>query len=166
MAKRPEMKDLSSDFMEEANSLGKRKGDLQIERQKLQMEIDYRRNLVTDEKIICDKLTDFTGLFEELPARRGSGARSSREGKAFPARSSAQTRSFPLQGWLQGWRIGVARLFAFHRTPLLDTLQERFGFSFLPPLQTDEVAIPLLLKLPDRDRPPPAACAPAPVRSL
>jgi hypothetical protein len=47
--------------MEVANSLGKRKGDLQIERQKLQMEIDYRRNLVTDEKIFCDELTDFTG---------------------------------------------------------------------------------------------------------
>ena len=66
LAKRPEMKDLSGDFMEEANSLGKRKSELQVERQKLQMEIDYRRNLVTDEKIICEKLTDFIGLFEEL----------------------------------------------------------------------------------------------------
>ena len=66
LAKRPEMKDLSSEFMEEANNLGRRKSDLQIERQKLQMEIDYRRNLVTDEKIICEKLTDFTGLFGEL----------------------------------------------------------------------------------------------------
>lgn len=66
MAKRPEMKDLSSDFMEEANALGKRKSDLQVERQKLQMEIDYRRNLVTDEAIICEKLADFTSLFGEL----------------------------------------------------------------------------------------------------
>lgn len=66
MAKRPELKDLSSDFIEEANAAGKRKTELQDERQKLQMEIDYRRNLVTDEEIICQKLTDFAGLFEEL----------------------------------------------------------------------------------------------------
>lgn len=30
------------------------------------MEIDYRRNLVTDENVICEKLTDFTSLFGEL----------------------------------------------------------------------------------------------------
>lgn len=66
MAKRPEMKNLASDFMEEADKLGARKSDLQMERQKLQMEIDYRRNLVTDEKIICEKLNDFTALFGEM----------------------------------------------------------------------------------------------------
>lgn len=66
MAKRPELKDLSSDFIEEANAAGRRKAELQDERQKIKMEIDYRRNLVTDEEIICQKLTDFAGLFDEL----------------------------------------------------------------------------------------------------
>jgi len=66
MAKRAEMKNLAGDFMEEADKLGARKSDLQMERQKLQMEIDYRRNLVTDEKIICEKLNDFTALFDEM----------------------------------------------------------------------------------------------------
>lgn len=53
MAKRPELKDLSSDFIEETNAVGKRKAELQDERQKLKMEIDYRRNLVTDKEIIA-----------------------------------------------------------------------------------------------------------------
>ena len=66
MAKRPEMKNLSSEFMAEADSLGKRKSDLQVERQKLQMEIDYRHSLVVDETLICKNLTEFTGLFDEL----------------------------------------------------------------------------------------------------
>ena len=66
MAKKPEMKNLSADFMAGADALGARKSDLQLERQKLRMEIDYRRNLVTDGKIICAKLTDFTALFDEL----------------------------------------------------------------------------------------------------
>ena len=65
MAKRPEMKNLSSEFMAEADSLGKRKSDLQVERQKLQMEIDYRQSLVVDEALICENLTQFTSLFEK-----------------------------------------------------------------------------------------------------
>lgn len=66
MAKRPEMKNLSGDFMAEADALGKRKSDLQVERQKLQMEIDYRSSLVVDETILCKNLTDFAALFEKL----------------------------------------------------------------------------------------------------
>ena len=66
MAKRPEMKNLSSEFMAEADSLGKRKSDLQVERQKLQMEIDYRHSLVVDETLICENLTEFTSLFDKL----------------------------------------------------------------------------------------------------
>ncbi len=66
MAKRPELKGLSNEFIEEANAAGKRKAELQDEREKLKMEIDYRRNLVTDEEIICGKLLEFTSLFEEL----------------------------------------------------------------------------------------------------
>jgi hypothetical protein len=66
MAKRPDLKDLSSDFIEEANAAGKRKARLQDERQKLKLEIDYRRNLVTDEEIICGKLSELASVFEEL----------------------------------------------------------------------------------------------------
>lgn len=66
LAKRPELKNLSADFIQEANVAGKRKSELQDERQKLRMEIDHRRNLVTDEGIICEKLTEFSALFEEL----------------------------------------------------------------------------------------------------
>ena len=66
MANQPKMKNLSDDFMAEADGLGARKAELQIERRKLQMEIDYRRNLLTDETVICEKLTDFTSLFDEL----------------------------------------------------------------------------------------------------
>lgn len=66
MAKRPEMKNLSGEFMAEADALGKRKSDLQVERQKLQMEIDYRRSLVVDETILCKNLTEFAALFEKL----------------------------------------------------------------------------------------------------
>ena len=66
MAKRPEMKNLSGEFMAEADSLGKRKSELQVERQKLQMEIDYRRALVVDENLICKNLTEFTSLFDQL----------------------------------------------------------------------------------------------------
>lgn len=53
-------------LMAEADSLGKRKSDLQVERQKLQMEIDYRHSLVVDENIICENLTEFTSLFDKL----------------------------------------------------------------------------------------------------
>lgn len=66
MAMRPEMKNLSGEFMAEADALGKRKSDLQVERQKLQMEIDYRRSLVVDETILCKNLTEFAALFEKL----------------------------------------------------------------------------------------------------
>ncbi len=66
MAKRPQMKNHSSEFMAEADNLGKRKSDLQVERQKLQMEIDYRHSLVVDETLICENLTEFTSLFDKL----------------------------------------------------------------------------------------------------
>ena len=66
LAKNPELAGLSQDFIAEANGAGRRKSELQDEREKLKMEIDYRRNLVTDETIICQKLVDFSSLFEEL----------------------------------------------------------------------------------------------------
>lgn len=57
---------ISEAFIAEADALAARKHELDIERQKLRIDLQYREQVVTDEKVIADSLLRFETVMKAM----------------------------------------------------------------------------------------------------
>lgn len=58
---------ISQAFIAEADALAARKRDLDIERERLRIDVEYRERVVADEKFIADSLLQFESIMEAVP---------------------------------------------------------------------------------------------------
>jgi site-specific DNA recombinase len=66
-AKRKGARNITDDFMAEAERLAEEKHTVELEREKLRIEIDYREKVVADERAIADALLRFEKVVDNLP---------------------------------------------------------------------------------------------------
>lgn len=66
--KRKDAKNITDDFMAEAERLSAEKRDVELERTKLNIEVNYRERVVADKQVIADALLRFEKVMQSLPA--------------------------------------------------------------------------------------------------